>query len=120
MPEGDKILYNVTGATLVKKFKWPDKHSKKSTPASYLAGFALGKQALSSDHKEAVLDIGLASSSSGSRVFAALKGMIDAGLKIPYGEEVLPSDDRIHGAHIDNSLEKDIKKTKKTIEEAFK
>ena len=120
VPEGDKILYNITGATLVNKFKWPDKHSKKSIPASYLAGFALGKQALSSGHKEAILDIGLASSSSGSRVFAALKGMIDAGLAIPYGEEVIPSDDRINGVHIDNSLEKDIKKTKKTIEGAFK
>ena len=46
--------------------------------------------------------------------------MIDAGLEIPHGESVLPNEDRIYGAHIDVSLEKDVKKTKKAIEGAFK
>ena len=55
LAKGDKILYNITGKTLVNKFKWPDKYSKKSMPASYLAGFALGKQALSNGHSAAVL-----------------------------------------------------------------
>jgi hypothetical protein len=33
-------------------------------------------------------------------LYAALKGAIDAGLKIPYNEEILPSEDRIKGEHI--------------------
>ena len=48
----------------------------------------------------AVLDIGLNRATQGARVFAALKGAVDAGLDIPYGEEILPSDERIKGAHI--------------------
>jgi large subunit ribosomal protein L18 len=88
-------------------------------PASYLVGYALGKSALAAGHDEAVLDIGLAASSSGARVFAALKGMIDAGLEIPHGESVLPSDERLSGAHINDSYSASIEATKSKIEEAY-
>ena len=46
--------------------------------------------------------------------------MIDAGLEIPHGEGVLPSDERINGEHISDSLSKVLDKTKKSIEGAFK
>ena len=69
-------------------------------------------------HNEAILDIGLAASTPGNRVFAALKGMVEAGLEIPHGEEVLPSDDRINGSHIDDSIAKAVESAKKSIEEA--
>jgi hypothetical protein len=36
----------------------------------------------------------------GSRIYAALKGAVDAGLEIPYNPEVLPDDSRISGEHI--------------------
>ena len=48
----------------------------------------------------AILDIGLNRATPGARVFAALKGAVDAGLDIPYGEEILPSEERVKGAHI--------------------
>ena len=51
-------------------------------------------------HKEGVLDIGLYSSKKGARIYAALKGCVDAGLAIPHGEQVLPSQDRLRGEHI--------------------
>ena len=38
----------------------------------------------------AILDIGLNRATPGARVFAALKGAVDAGLEIPYGEEIVP------------------------------
>jgi ribosomal protein L18 len=46
---------------------------------------------------EAVLDIGLNEPVKGSKVFTALKGLLDAGMEIPHGEEIFPSDERISG-----------------------
>ena len=62
------------------------------------------------------MDIGLAASSGGSRAYAALKGMIEAGLEIPHSEDVLPSEGRINGEHIDEALSKAVEATKKSIE----
>ena len=81
-------------------------------------GFAVGKKAIAAGYNTAILDIGLAASTKGNRVYAALKGMIDAGLEIPHGEDVLPSDERIMGSHIDDSLATSVESTKKSIEEA--
>lgn len=117
--EGDKVELSSTGDDLVSRFGWPESNSRKNLPASYLVGYALGKSALAAGHDEAVLDIGLAASSSGARVFAALKGMIDAGLEIPHGESVLPSDERLSGAHINDSYSASIEATKSKIEEAY-
>ena len=61
----------------------------------------------------------MAASASGNRVFAALKGMVDAGLEIPHGDSVLPEEDRINGAHIDESYASVVEATKTKIEEAF-
>jgi large subunit ribosomal protein L18 len=36
----------------------------------------------------------------GAKIFAALKGAIDAGMRVPHQEEILPGDDRIAGLHI--------------------
>jgi len=117
--EGDKVALNVTGSDLVKKFSWPDNMSKKSVPASYLVGYALGKAALAAGHEDAVLDIGLAASTPGGRVFAALRGMVEAGLNVPHSEEILPDDDRVNGAHIDDSVASAIETTKSSIEGAY-
>ena len=104
--EGDRILASVNGKSLA-KYGWPAGASRKSVPACYVAG-----------HGEAILDIGLAASSPGSRVFAALRGMVDAGLDIPHGEGVLPDDDRINGTHIDESIAAAVEAAMKAIEGA--
>jgi len=116
-PEGDRIVASFSGNNLA-AYGWPGEASTKSVPACYVAGYALGKSALSAGHDSAILDIGLASSSPGNRIFAALKGMIDAGLDVPYGDGVLPSDDRVNGAHIDYSLAAAVDAAKNAIEEA--
>ena len=72
----------------------------KNTSAAYLAGYLCGKKALDKDFTKAVLDIGLKPSVKGSKVFAALKGAIDAGLEVPHGESIIPEDNRISGEHI--------------------
>ena len=47
--------------------------------------------------KECVLDIGRYMPVTGSKIFASLKGVIDAGIECPYSEEKLPKEDRITG-----------------------
>ena len=44
--------------------------------------------------------------------------MIDAGLYVPHSEEVLPDDERINGAHIDDSLAAAVESTRSKIEGA--
>ena len=69
-------------------------------PAAYLTGFLAGLRAKSRGVKEAVLDVGLNPPVKGSRVYAALKGAVDAGLEVPHNPEILPDDSRITGEHI--------------------
>tara|TARA_Y100001935_G_C17284676_1_gene499620 strand:+ start:1508 stop:1882 length:375 start_codon:yes stop_codon:yes gene_type:complete len=117
-PGGDNVIESVNGKSLVDSYSWPANSSKKSVPACYLAGYALAKKAISSGNSSAVLDIGLAASSSGSRVFAALKGMVDAGLEVPHGESVLPNEERVNGEHIDDSQASALEASIQAIEEA--
>ena len=117
--EGDLVTATVTGSDLLKKYGWPESFSQKSVSASYLVGFAMGKAALASGTTEAVLDIGLAASTPGGRVFSALKGMVDAGLDIPHGENVLPDEGRLAGAHINDEVASAVESTKNAIEEAY-
>ena len=119
-PGGDAILHSVNGKSLTDSCAWPEDASKKSIPACYVAGYALGKKAVSAGNHEAVLDIGLAASSPGSRVFSALKGMIDAGLDIPHGTSVLPNEERLSGKHIDDSLSSSVEASIDAIEGAYK
>ena len=116
-PEGDRIVASVSGSNLT-AYGGPAGASTKAIPACYVAGYALGKSALSAGHDSAILDIGLAASSPGNRIFSALRGMVDAGLDVPHGEGVLPSDERINGAHIDESLAAAVETAKNAIEEA--
>ena len=91
---GDRIVTQASYVDL-KKLGW--KHSLKDTTACYLVGLIAGKRAHAEDISEAVLDIGLQEPTKGGRVFAALKGLLDAGIEIPHGDEMIPEDDRISG-----------------------
>jgi large subunit ribosomal protein L18 len=53
-----------------------------------------------------VLDIGRHAPSKGSVIFAALKGMLDAGMALPHSEEVLPKENRITGKHLSEGAQK--------------
>ena len=93
--EGDKVMAAATTKELA-KLGW--KKATGNTPSAYLAGYLAGKRASENGIKQAVLDIGLKSPTKGSKVFAALKGMVDAGVEIPHSEEILPPEDfELHG-----------------------
>lgn len=100
----DRTVVGVTSKILRDKYGW--KYSCKNLPAAYLTGLIIGKLALKNGIKEAILDMGLNRKTKGNRIFATLKGAVDAGLKIPHGEEILPDETRIKGEHIARYLEK--------------
>ena len=95
--DGDRTLVAAKSAELE---KYGYKGSTSSTPAAYLTGMLFAVKAKKAQHESAILDIGLNRATPGARVFAALKGAVEAGLEIPHGEEILPSDERAKGAHI--------------------
>jgi large subunit ribosomal protein L18 len=72
--------------------------------------------------KTAILDIGLCPSIAGSKTYAALKGAIDAGLKIPADETIFPDEKRLSGEHIKGkeNLKELFAKVKDKITEAGK
>ncbi|MCC7551793.1 MAG: 50S ribosomal protein L18 [Methanobacterium sp.] len=72
----------------------------KNTSAAYLTGYLCGKKALKEGIDGAVLDMGLVTSTKGSKIYAVLKGALDAGLNVPHNDVVLPDEDRITGEHI--------------------
>lgn len=97
-PQGDVTVVAAHSRELVKKYGWLG--GTKNTPAAYLTGLLAGLRALRAGYTYAILDIGLHRPVKGSRVFAAMKGAIDAGLEIPHSDEILPEEYRIRGGHI--------------------
>ncbi len=112
--KGDRVLTSARAFEL-EKYGW--KGSFSSVPASYLTGYLAGKRALKLDIDQAVLDIGLISPVRGSKIFATLQGMIDAGLQIPHDASVLPTKDRIKGTHLSADVLDMFENTKKRLEE---
>jgi len=112
--QGDQILANATSQEL-KKFGY--KGPTNNLVCAYFVGLLVGKKALKKNIKSAILDIGLVEKSKGSKLFAVLKGALDAGLTIPHSAEILPSEDRIKGKHIIDYAKKlkkeDLKRYKK-------
>lgn len=89
----DKIVLGATSSALLES-GWPAKKtgSLKNRVAAYLTGYMIGHRAVSSGIKSAVLDLGLYRNIHKSRLYALVKGAIDAGLVVPCGKEVLPEE----------------------------
>jgi len=110
--KGDVILAGLTSKQL-KKFNW--KFACDNLPAAYLTGLLIGKLSLKRKINEAILDSGLYQSTKGNRIYATVKGAVDAGLNISIGEDVLPSEERIKGKHISDTVEKEFDNVKEKI-----
>ncbi|HEX7445357.1 MAG TPA: 50S ribosomal protein L18 [Methanothrix sp.] len=94
---GDKTLLTVNSREL-KNFGFT--LSLSNLPAAYLTGLIFGKKMLALGIDEGIADIGLHASTKGNRIYAAIKGVVDAGVNVPHGSEILPDDGRIRGEHI--------------------
>jgi large subunit ribosomal protein L18 len=102
--EGDKTTCLVTTKKLV-DLGW--KAGTGNIPASYLTGYYFGKKALLTKvitkEDPLILDIGLTRKFYGGKLFATLKGAVDAGLNIVHGDDkIFPTKERIRGEHIAN------------------
>ncbi|MFB6245233.1 MAG: 50S ribosomal protein L18 [Candidatus Nanohaloarchaea archaeon] len=100
--EGDENTAQTVSGEL-EEFGW-EEHTG-NLPAAYLTGFLAGKRA---ETDRAVLDTGLRSIKPGSRVFAAVQGLRDAGVEVPVGDEMVPDDGRMRGEHIEEMKESGI------------
>ena len=110
---GDQVLASAHSRFLIEK-GW--KGSRKNIPAAYLTGYLAGKKAVGKGVKDAILYSGTRNYTQ--RMAAVLKGVIDAGLKVPADSETFPADDRINGEHL--TVKNDISKIKSTIDSEVK
>lgn len=111
--EGDRVGVTASTRDLV-RLGWAG--SCSNLPAAYLVGYLAGKRALAAGIGYAVPDIGMQRPQRGGVLFAAIKGMLDAGLEVPCSEEVLPVEDRLLGRHIDASIEAAVSGLKEKME----
>lgn len=95
--KGDKTLLTVNSRELS---DFGCTFSKGNLPAAYLAGLLFGKKMLALGVDEGIADIGLHASTRGNRIYAAIKGVVDAGVNVPHSPEIFPDEGRISGQHI--------------------
>lgn len=94
--KGDKVLAQASSKDLA-KLGW---NYGPNTSTSYLVGLLVAKNAQKANITESIMDVGIKSTMPASKIYAVLKGAIDAGLVVPCDEKVLPKQDRLTGKHI--------------------
>ncbi|MFX0169866.1 MAG: 50S ribosomal protein L18 [Candidatus Hodarchaeota archaeon] len=114
--EGDRCI-SAADSRQLNDFGW--RAGLKNLPAAYLTGFLAGKKAVNAGTNEAIVDLGLIQPISGSRIFSAVKGAIDAGLSIPCSEKMFPPEKRIRGEHIADYAKDLSKNQPSTFERQF-
>ncbi|CEG11928.1 50S ribosomal protein L18P [groundwater metagenome] len=115
-PDGDKIMCSANSKEL-KKLGW--NISCSNTPAAYLTGFLCGLKAIKISNTDAILDIGIKISTKGSKIYAVGKGAVDAGMKIPLSDEILPDEKRLKGGSMSEATIKIFEQTLNNIKNSF-
>ena len=110
---GDRVLASA-GSLDLKEHGWAV--GTGNVPAAYLTGYLAGKRAVANGVKGALLDIGVQEPTKGGRVFAALQGLLDAGVVVPHRKEILPAKARIRGEHIGEAVVKSFDAVKAKLE----
>ena len=129
----DKVVAMMTSKELLKN-GWDVKMggSLKSIPAGYLTGLLFAKKLkkgaspgitskkgtskeVRSSSGKFIMDLGMARTIAGTRVFAVVKGLIDGGLDISADEKVFPSEERLNGEHLKVEAKEMITKIKEKL-----
>ena len=110
---GDKVIASAHSRFLLKD-GW--KGSRKNIPAAYLTGYFAGKKALSKGVDSAIVYSGTRKYTQ--RMAAVVKGVVDAGMKVPSDEETFPPEERISGEHL--KVKNDIATVKSKIDSEVK
>ncbi len=111
--DGDKVKINIDSNHL-EEYGW-DGHGS-NLPCSYLVGYLAGKKAQKEGIEEAVLDIGLNVPKKGGKIFSALNGIVDSGVYIPHDPEILPTEPRKKGEHINEEIVGNFNQVKEKLE----
>jgi large subunit ribosomal protein L18 len=96
-PKGDQVLVSAHSRELA-KYGW--KAPRGNVPTAYLTGYLCGLKAKAKGVEEAIFDIGLYPPTKGAKLFAVLKGVLDAKVNVPHSAEKLPDEKRLKGEHI--------------------
>jgi large subunit ribosomal protein L18 len=96
-PTGDKVIASANSQEL-QSYGWQAPCG--NVPSAYLTGLLCGVRAVTNNVRKAVADIGLNQPTKGARVFASLRGIIDAGVDVPHDPTKLPDENRMTGQHI--------------------
>lgn len=95
---GDCVVSTATSDELKANYGW--KAPGDNLPAAYLTGFLAGCKAKKAGFPTAILDVGVNKPPQGSRIYSTLKGVVDAGVDVPFTGELFPAEERIQGQHI--------------------
>ena len=110
---GDKVVASSHSRFLIKE-GW--KGSRKNIPAAYLTGYSVGKKALAKGVNNAIVYSGTRKYTQ--RMAAAVKGVVDAGIKVPSDEERFPPEERFSGELL--KVKNDIATVKSKIDSEVK
>tara|TARA_Y100000310_G_C20654020_1_gene801008 strand:- start:771 stop:1199 length:429 start_codon:yes stop_codon:yes gene_type:complete len=106
-PKGDKVLMTISSKELEKSHGL--KTSRKNISSAYLTGILAGKKAQEKKIDSGIADMGLRAPHKKGVLMAALKGLIDSGMDIPYKKSdkdlIFPSEERLKGNHLKNKIE---------------
>ncbi|MBD3260809.1 MAG: 50S ribosomal protein L18 [Candidatus Altiarchaeales archaeon] len=108
-PEGDVVLAYAC-SKMLESLGWSG--STSNIPAAYLTGFLCGSMAKG---EAAVFDIGLKPSIAASKLYAAVKGAEDGGIKVECNPDMYPPQDRLEGKHLSTDKTREFTKVKKAI-----
>jgi|TARA_Y100000310_G_scaffold288687_1_gene314575 large subunit ribosomal protein L18 len=113
----DKVEIGLSSKQLV-KYGWPKEFqgSLKSIPASYLTGFLIGKRIIKEKKETPIIDLGMMRVLHKTKIFAFLKGLIDAGIEIKHKKDVFPDDEKITGKNLKKDFSKTFNEIKSKIE----
>ncbi len=112
----DFVDLGITSKQLL-KYGWPEKFSGslKSITASYLTGYLMGTKIKKENKEIPIIDFGMLKTLHKTKLFAFLKGMIDAGIKISCKKEAFPEEDRIKGKNLKEDFSKNFDLIKSKI-----
>ena len=94
----DRVIIT-THSKELKKYGWP--YHRGNIPSSYLTGYLFGKKLVKNKIPEVIIDFGVFTPVKKSRSYAALKGVIDAGVQTNHTQEdIFPEESKLVGNHI--------------------
>lgn len=113
----DKVEIGVNSRDLM-RYGWPKdfENSLKSVPASYLAGYLIGKKIAKEKKETPIADFGMMRAIQKSKLYSFIKGIVDSGVKVPHDPKVFPDDARISGKNLKKDFSEFFGKIKSNIE----